>query len=158
MDRQTKWDLRYLALARFISSWSKDPSTQVGACIADQKNRLVSAGFNGLPRGVHDTLERLENRELKYPLTVHAEVNALLFAGREVARCSLYVWPLPPCAPCAAKLIQAGIRRIVTCYPPDADRADRWGHSNSLAFEMLEEAGASITFLELGERNEFEKV
>ena len=76
-----KWHLRFLRLAREVSSWSKDPSTQVGCVIVDQSKRVISLGFNGLPAGLHDTAGRLLDRELKLALTIHAEENALLFAG-----------------------------------------------------------------------------
>lgn len=135
----TDWDQRFLSLAKFISGWSKDPSTKVGCVIADQNHRIVSLGYNGLPTGVSDSSERLMNRELKLALTVHAEVNAILFAGG-VKGCTLYVWPLPPCSHCAAKIIQAGISRVVS-VAPDADTASRWGGSTSLAIEILTEVG-----------------
>jgi dCMP deaminase len=135
-----KWDARFIGLAKHIAGWSKDPSTGVGAVIVDQKNRLVSHGFNGLPRGVEDREDRLHNRETKLPLTIHAEENALLFAGRPVDGCTIYVWPLPPCSRCAAKIIQAGISRVVSPPVPESAK-DRWGESNLLAFEILEEAG-----------------
>ncbi|MBI2669577.1 MAG: hypothetical protein HYX20_00290 [Candidatus Yanofskybacteria bacterium] len=60
-----KWDRRFLALAEFVAQWSKDPSTKTGAVIVDSNNRLVSVGYNGFPRGVNDSPERLENREIK---------------------------------------------------------------------------------------------
>ena len=77
-----KWDHRFLALAEHISNWSKDPSTQVGAVITHTRSkRVVSMGFNGFPAGVEDTRERLDDRETKYEMVVHAEQNALMFAG-----------------------------------------------------------------------------
>jgi dCMP deaminase len=139
-----KWDARFLGLAKHIAWWSKDPSTGVGAVIVDQKNRVVSLGFNGLPRGVEDSGDRLHNRETKYSLVIHAEENALLFANRPVDGCTLYVWPLPPCSRCAAKIIQAGISRVV-CPPVPDSVSDRWGESNLLAFEILEEAGVEYS-------------
>ena len=68
-----KWQRRFFDLARLVATWSKDPSSQVGAVIVDDKKRIVSVGFNGLPMGVEDTDERLNVRELKYELIVHAE-------------------------------------------------------------------------------------
>ena len=62
MARPDKWDLRLLGLAEHVAQWSKDPSTQVGAVIADKKHRVLSLGFNGFARGVRDLAERLENR------------------------------------------------------------------------------------------------
>ena len=68
----SKWDTRFLSLAEHISSWSKDPSTKVGAAIIGPYRDIISLGYNGFPRGVEDTPERLENRELKYKMIVHA--------------------------------------------------------------------------------------
>ena len=73
----SKWDERFLALAHHISLWSKDPSTQVGCVIVDPLNRrVISTGFNGLPVGVEDTAERLENREIKYEMIIQKNVNS----------------------------------------------------------------------------------
>ena len=102
-----KWDRRFFDLAFYIAGWSKDPSTKVGAVVVDPGNRrIVSTGFNGFPLGVEDTEARLENREVKYEMVVHAEQNALLFAGPQAIGCTLYVTPLPPCARCAVIIIQ----------------------------------------------------
>ena len=78
--RQEKWDRRYLDIAKSVSQWSKDPSTKVGAVLV-RDNRIVSVGYNGFPEGVDDSEERYNNRELKYDLVVHAEVNAIISAG-----------------------------------------------------------------------------
>ena len=145
----TDWDQRFLSLAEFISGWSKDPSTKVGCVIADQNHRIVSLGYNGLPVGVSDTSERLNTRELKLAITVHAETNAILFAGN-VKGFSLYVWPLPPCSHCAAKIIQAGIARVVS-VSPTAEQVSRWGESNNLAIELFKEVG--IEYSELCRRD-----
>ena len=93
---QHKWDERYIGLAEYVASWSQDPSTKVGAVIVDEKNRPVSFGFNGLPQGVEDTPERLNNRDIKYKMILHAERNALLFAKSDLTDCTLYVWPMQP--------------------------------------------------------------
>ena len=109
----TKWDKRFLELAKLIGSWSKDPSTQVGAVIVDENNRLVSVGYNGFPIGIEDN-QRLFDREEKYDIIVHAEVNALMFANKSVEGCTLYTWPFPPCSRCAGLIIQSGITRVVS--------------------------------------------
>jgi dCMP deaminase len=75
-----KWDKNFLELAKTVSTFSKDPSTQVGAVIVDDDKRVISIGYNGFPKGVRDD-HRLDNRELKYEMIVHAEANALLFAN-----------------------------------------------------------------------------
>ena len=75
----TDWDKRFLELASVVGSWSKDPSTKVGAVIVNENKQIVSMGYNGFPRGVRDDY-RLENRETKYNLIVHAEANAIIHA------------------------------------------------------------------------------
>jgi len=142
-----KWDRRFLELARHISSWSKDPSTKVGAVLTNPNNRrVVSMGFNGFPAGVEDQMERLENRETKYEMVVHAEQNALLFAGNRAEGCTLYVYPLPPCARCAVTIIQAGVVRVVS---PGPDH-ERWGETAKIAEEMFREAGLTVDYADDG--------
>ncbi len=70
-----KWDLRFLKLATHISEWSKDPSTKVGCIIVGEDREIRSTGFNGFPRGIEDTEERLNDRAKKYPLICHAYEN-----------------------------------------------------------------------------------
>lgn len=138
-----KWDRRFLEMAEFVSCWSKDPSTKVGAVITDEKNRVVSIGYNGLPQGVEDTDERLNNRELKYKLIVHGERNAILFAGRSVEGCTLYTWPFMPCATCAGMVIQAGIQRVVAPYSDNP----RWQEDFKLTEQLFSEAGVMLVLL-----------
>lgn len=110
----TAWDLKGLELAAFVSRWSKDPSTQVGAAILDPNQRVVSVGFNGFPVGFRDLPERLQDQEFKLNHVVHGEMNAILFAGRcDLFGCTLYIWPFLPCSRCAAMIVQTGIRRVV---------------------------------------------
>ena len=132
------WDHRFLALAEFISKWSKDPSTQVGAVITHTKSRrIVSTGFNGFPAGVEDAPARLFDRSTKYEMIVHAEQNALMFAGSRTEGCTLYVVPLAPCARCAALIIQAGIVRVVS--PPPDFKHPHWGETARIARAMFKE-------------------
>jgi dCMP deaminase len=135
-----KWDKRFLELAKFIAQWSKDPSTKTGAVIVDSKRRIVSVGYNGFARGVQDLPERLENRETKYKMVVHCEVNALLSATRSVEGCTLYTWPFMSCAPCSSLVIQAGIKR---CVAPISTN-ERWIKDFELAQQMFSEAGVNL--------------
>ena len=145
-----KWDHRFLALAEHISNWSKDPSTQVGAVITHTRSkRVVSMGFNGFPAGVEDTRKRLDDRGTKYEMVVHAEQNALMFAGDRAEGCTLYVHPLPPCARCAVMIIQAGIKRVV-CDQPDFDH-QRWGEAAKIADTLFREAGLVVNYRQVGE-------
>lgn len=134
-----KWDKNFLELAKTVSTFSKDPSTKVGAVIADDDNRVVSIGYNGFPKGIKDD-HRLENRDLKYDMIVHAEANALLFANAPVKGCTIYTWPFMPCSRCASLIIQAGIRRVVSVE----NKEDRWVNSFLLSHDMLTEARIEI--------------
>lgn len=134
------WDRRFLSLAKHVAGWSKDPSTKAGAVVADARNRVISLGFNGFPQLVADTRERLSNREIKYKLMVHAEANALLFAQRPLNGTILYTWPMMPCAPCAAMVIQAGIKRVVAPHSEN----ERWQEDFALSQETFKEAGVHL--------------
>jgi dCMP deaminase len=135
----SKWDDRMANLASLVATWSKDPSTGVGAVIVDTKNRVVSLGYNGFPRCVVDSDEMLFDRDEKLRRTIHAEENALLFASRPVEGCTLYVTH-PPCARCAAKIVQAGITRVVAQIP-DELFSGRWEDDMRSASAMFGEAG-----------------
>ena len=105
-----KWDLRFLDLAQHIAQWSKDPSTKVGAVIVRPDKTICSVGYNGFPRGIEDTEERLNNRDLKYPCMVHAEMNAILNSKESLDGYILYIssptYFAPTCDRCAVHIIQ----------------------------------------------------
>ena len=140
----TNWDQRFLNLAKHISEWSKDPSTKVGCVVVGPDREIRSTGFNGLPRGIEDNDERLNNRKIKYPLICHAEENAIMHAARigiSLKDCTAYVtWP--PCTRCARSLIQAGVSTII--YPKDIEIPDRWMEDFNLSLNMLKEAKINI--------------
>lgn len=147
--RDEKWDRRFLELAKLISTWSKDPSTQVGAVLVNDLDQVVGMGYNGFARGVKDTEERYADREIKYPMVVHAEVNAIIQAGHDARGSTLYVYPsfmLPPiCADCAKAAIQAGVSGIVGYNPDETDeRVKRWAGSISHAKTMWDEVGLFV--------------
>lgn len=142
-----KWDRRMLRLAEHVSSWSKDPSTKVGAILATPDNIVVGMGYNGFARGVKDTPSRYEDRDVKYKLVVHAEVNACVNAGLQSFGTTLYVWPafgFPCiCHECCKVAIQSGVARIVGAVDPtlDPERAERWKESLAISRLMCEESG-----------------
>ncbi len=133
------WDQFYLGIAKYASTASKDPSTQTGAVIVSPRNRLVSLGFNGFPEGIADD-ERLADRETKYEIILHAEVNALVSAARDLHGCTLYTWPLLSCSRCASIMIQAGITRVVA----PLNTIERWMENLNLSRKLFEEAGIEI--------------
>ncbi len=112
------WDEYFMGVALLAAARSKDPSTQVGACIVDEENRIVSTGYNGFPYGCSDdeypwAREGETMQDTKYAYVVHAELNAILNArGRNVAGTRIYV-ALFPCNECAKAIIQAGVREVV---------------------------------------------
>ena len=140
----SKWDQRFLELAKHISGWSKDPSTQVGCVVVGEDREIRSTGFNGFPRGIKDDDERLFDREQKYPLICHAEENAIMHAARiglSLKGCTAFVtWP--PCTRCARSLIQAGVVEVV--YPNESQVPDRWMDDFETSTQMLNEAGVKI--------------
>jgi dCMP deaminase len=126
------WDYFWMDQAKTWSLASKDPSTKVGAVLVDENNVLVATGFNGFPRGVYDSQQRYDNRELKYKFIMHAEANAVINAGHRARGATIYVYPsfgLPPlCTECAKLVIQAGVKEVVgfVVNPSNADAAARW--------------------------------
>jgi len=139
-----KWDNRFIDLALHIAKWSKDPSTQVGCVVVGPDREIRSTGFNGFPRGIEDTVARLEDRDQKYPLICHAEENAIMHAARigvSLKGCHAYVtWP--PCTRCARSLIQAGVTEVL--YPAGQVIPERWQVDFDLSNQMFSEAGIRV--------------
>jgi len=134
-----KWNMRFLEMAKMVGSWSKDPSTKVGAVIVDDNRRVVSLGYNGFPKGVADN-NRLEDRNEKYKMIVHAERNALLFATTSVDNCTIFTHPFIPCPVCAGMIIQSDIRRVVSIQTDNP----RWQEDFEISRKMLEEAEVAL--------------
>jgi dCMP deaminase len=142
-EAQCMWDRRFLKLAAEVASWSLDPSTKTGAVITTPRNDLVSVGWNRFGRGVENTHERWNNRELKYKLVVHCERAAAARARCPLDGYTLYTWPFPSCAPCAALMIEHGIARVI-CPPVPAHLRERWGADCDLAIQQYQEAGCQV--------------
>jgi dCMP deaminase len=138
-----KWNNRFLDLAKHVAGWSKDPSSAVGAVIVRPDRTICSVGFNGFPRGVEDSADRLYDRKYKLLFTVHAETNAILSAKEDLKGYSIYVWPYQPCAHCMANIIQSGITSV---YCPE-NKIERWMESFVKGEEMAKEAEVSIIYL-----------
>ncbi len=125
------WDEYFMAIAKLSAMRSKDPSTQVGACIVDKNNRILSIGYNGAPNGYSDDIfpwDREGNElETKYPYVVHAERNAILnYRGsrKDFEGAKIYV-DLFPCNECAKEIIQAGISEVIYL-------SDKYANTNSV--------------------------
>lgn len=114
------WDEFFMGIAKLAAGRSKDPSTQVGACIVDEENRILSIGYNGTPNGFDDNKFPWERtgkskNETKYPYVCHAELNAILnYRGsrKDLLNSRIYV-DLFPCNECAKAIVQSGIKEIV---------------------------------------------
>ena len=138
------WIHRFLRLASHIASWSKDPSTQVGAVIVHPVTRVIlGLGYNGFPRSVEDHPDRLNNRPVKYSMIVHAEVNAILNASTSVRGAFLFL-TYPPCNECAKLIIQSGIERVYAYKTTD----ERWLAAIATTQTMFDEAGVMLYILE----------
>ena len=139
------WDEYFMGIAMLAAMRSKDPNTQVGACIVSQDNIIISTGYNGMPKGCSDDeypWDR-EGDDTKYPYVVHAELNAVLNAnGRDLRGSKLYV-ALFPCNECAKAIIQSGIREILYLSDKYADTP-----STQASKRMLAAAGIKLTQME----------
>lgn len=139
------WNQRYIHLAKTISTWSKDPSTQIGAVAVDSNRRILSVGYNGFPRNIEDDPKRLADREVKYQYVVHAEMNCIYNAtynGVSLDGSTLYVWGLPVCSECAKGIIQTGIRTVY--WTMEKDIPQNWVDSYKKTQQILKEAGVQI--------------
>ena len=146
-----RWHNHFLNLCVEHARVSKDPSTQVGSVIVGPLREIRATGFNGLPRGIADTAERLNDRETKLNLIVHAKQNAICAAARigvPLEGSTLYlaatddtgaIWGGPPCCRCTVHAIQAGIRRIVS--RPVKAVPSKWHADLIVSRELLVEAG-----------------
>ena len=141
------WHQRYIDLAKTTASWSKDPSRKIGAVIIGENNQIVSLGYNGFPRSIADTQERLNDRETKYKYMVHAEMNAIYNAihnNASTVGCSIYVTGLPICRECAKAIIQVGIKNVYM----DTKPIDNWKESGEDSIEMFKEAGINFFYVQ----------
>lgn len=151
------WDEYFMGVAQLSGMRSKDPNTQVGACIVSRENKILSMGYNGFPNGCADddfpwTREGEDELDTKYPFVTHGELNAILnYRGGSLEGTKLYV-SLFPCNECAKAIIQAGIKTVV--YASDKYN----GHPSNIASKrMFEAAGVEyIPYRRIGKKVELE--
>ena len=143
-----KWDERYMSLAKEVSTWSKDPSSKIGAVAIGDKGQVLSQGYNGFPRGIEDAKIRYDNRETKYKYVVHAEMNVIYNAtynGVSLNGATLYVYGLPVCSDCAKGIIQVGIKKVVV---PRMKIQDPWKESWQRSVQMFDEADVKWSMID----------
>ena len=146
--KEKKWHVRFLRLAKEVSTWSIDPSTKVG-CVLVKNKRVISTGYNGFPKKISDNFDRLLDREKKYEITVHAEVNAVTTAalhGVSTEGSIAYV-SFSPCSRCAAVLINAGISEVYVTG--GSIIPDRWLSNFITASTLLAEAGVGYEVVDI---------
>ena len=150
MSSSITWRDRYLNLAKHISTWSKDPSRQIGAVAVGSKGEILAQGFNGFPRGIHDSDYRLAYREEKYKYVVHAEMNVIYnasFNGVSLDGADLYVYGLPVCNECAKGIIQVGIKRVFILTTGVEQLPPMWMESWENTKSMFEEVGIDFVWM-----------
>ena len=163
MDKNKKredyltWDEYFMAIAKLSAMRSKDPSTQVGACIVGEDNRILSIGYNGAPNGFNDDVfpwAREGNQlDTKYPYVCHGELNAILnYRGsrKDLENAKIYV-DLFPCNECAKLIIQSGIKEVIYLSDKYKD-----SENNIASRRLLDECGVSYKKIELPEGKKIE--
>ena len=141
------WDEYFMGIAMLAARRSKDPNTQVGACIVSQDNIIISTGYNGMPKGCSDdefpwARSGASEDQTKYPYVVHAELNAILNAnGRDLRGSRIYV-ALFPCNECAKAIIQSGVKEVLYLSDKYADSM-----ATLASKRMMDAAGVKYTRL-----------
>lgn len=144
MDKSNnKWDLRFLDQAKLISTWSKDPSTKTGAVIVAPNGAVISQGFNGFPANMEDKPEWYANREEKYSRIIHCEMNAAMYAQRDLTGSTLYTYPFISCDRCFVHMLSLGITRFVAPKATE-EQLTRWGPAFDKVRNYAKEAGVEL--------------
>ena len=142
------WDNKFINLCDHIASWSKDTSTKVGAVIVNDRNKILSIGYNGLPIGVNDNVLSRHERPEKYNWFEHAERNAIYSSaelGLSLKDATLYCNYLP-CPDCSRAIIQSGIKEVIYKHadPNSGKTSKNWQQAKEISIEMLTEARIRI--------------
>jgi len=144
----SKWDKRFLEIAKLVSTWSKDPSTGVGAVYVSPERRLLSIGYNGFPRDMPDNDLFYHDRDEKLARTVHAEKNGIYNAtenGVSLKGSTLYVYGCQVCHLCSLGVMQVGVKRVVVAYPRSKVKTE-WQQSTERTRSYFR--GAGIEYVE----------
>ena len=150
-ENYLSWDEYFMGIAFLSGMRSKDPSTQVGACIIDEDKKIIGIGYNGFPHGSSDDEMPWEREgeflETKYPYVVHAELNAILNSIKSLKKCIIYVTHFP-CNECAKAIVQAGIKKVVYFSDKHKDL-----DSTKASRKIFENAGVKTVHLEILREN-----
>ncbi len=144
----TKWDIRFMKIADLeVAQWSKDTSSRVG-CVIVKDRRIISTGYNGLPRGCNDNVPERHERPEKYEWFIHAEPNGIINAAREgvsTLGADMYLnWY--PCHICAGYIVQAGIKTVYADQEPEWED-EKWGIAFKRAATILKEGGVEVIYM-----------
>jgi dCMP deaminase len=145
-NQRPGWDDYFMSLAYVAAAKSKDPSTRVGAVIVNQRNRVISTGYNGFPAGSDDEAILSQGREVKLAHTIHAELNAIAGAaieGVSTNDCKMYIF-FTPCMPCAIVIHQAGIREIIIDKKWQDKIPDDWLASTEESIEFFKKSDIDV--------------
>lgn len=137
------WNIFFMQKAQLMSTRSKDPSTQVGCVIVSPDRVILSEGYNGFPRGIQDTPERLNDRDQKYPRVVHSETNAIINAVRNgtIIKDAIVFVTQPPCPECTKMLVNTEIRELLHMDLEEGKKdIPGWRDKLAISFDMLDEA------------------
>ena len=147
IEHSQKWDERFLGIARLISTWSKDPSTRVGAIAVNSQRRILAQGYNGFPSGAKDDLMLYEDRYTKYSRIVHAESNIIYNACNfrvGLHGSTVFVFGMYPCPECIKALAQVGMSRIVFQLGW-SENQEKWKDDFEISKRILRELGIGFT-------------
>ena len=147
MKNSDKWKNRFISLAKEISTWSKDPSTQIG-CVAiePETGRILSVGYNGFPEGIEDSEKRLNDRQEKYKYVIHAEKNCIYNAcknGISLEGCHFYVYGYPTCSECTKSIVQVGASSVFYKMKEKGVVNPKWMDENKISESIYAEVGLS---------------
>jgi dCMP deaminase len=142
-----KWDVRFLEVSKLISSWSKDPSTKVGAIAVNSERRILAQGYNGFPSGTKDDLYRYSEPFVKHQMVVHAESNVIYNACNfrvGLDHATIYVFGMYPCPECVKALGQVGVARIVFQLS-DSKTVEKWKQLFDISRQIMHELNIGFT-------------
>lgn len=143
--KDTKWMQRFYSIALITATWSKDPECKVGAVVVSPDKHTLVPGYNGFPKGIEDSEERLANKEIKNALMEHAEINAM-----DNAKCDISGWALfitkPCCHVCARAIIRKGISAV---FMPPPEEHSSWFPMQELGLKLLAEAKITVVHIKV---------